>query len=118
MHDPTSASATNSYEDRPLVPKLRFLIVDDHPDGRFLAAKTLLRKFPTATIVECTTGDEAFGLLDKIDPTLIIAHRTVDFDGISLIKELRLRAPSTLLMMSSGVDRREAALAVGADAFL
>jgi len=35
---------------------LSFLVIDDNLDGRFLIEKTLLRKFPNASIVGCQTG--------------------------------------------------------------
>ncbi|MDO8540347.1 MAG: hypothetical protein Q7S40_07880 [Opitutaceae bacterium] len=50
--------------------------------------------------------------------TLVISHRTFEFDGISLIREFRSRNPSVPILMMSGVDRRDAARAAGANAFL
>lgn len=97
---------------------LHFLIIDDNADGRFLIAKTLLRKFPNSVIVESQTAESAFRALEMQRPSLIVSHRTFEFDGIGLIHELRSRAPGVPIIMASGIDRRDAALAAGADAFL
>ena len=97
--------------------KLLFLIVDDSPDGRYLISKTLLRKFPRATIVECRTAETAFAAIAREMPSLIVTHRTYEFTGIDLLRELRQRAPGVLILMTSGIDRREHALEAGADAF-
>lgn len=97
---------------------LRFLIIDDNPDGRFLIAKTLLRKFPNGRVVECQTADAAFTSLEKEQPSLIVAHRTCELTSIQLIAELRQRARGIPILMTSGIDRKDAALRVGADAFV
>jgi CheY-like chemotaxis protein len=101
----------------PELQKLLFLLVDDSPDGRYLISKTLLRKFPRATIVECRTAETAFAALARETPSLIVTHRTYEFSGIELLRELRQRAPGVLILMTSGIDRREHALEAGADAF-
>ena len=97
---------------------LTFLIVDDDPDGRFLVAKTLLRKFPKAAITECQDAEAAFLIFDRQLVSLIICHRTFEFDGIALIAEFRKRNASVPILMMSGIDRKNPALAAGADAFL
>ena len=97
---------------------LHFLIVDDNPDGRLLVAKTLLRKFPNGTITECQTAEAAFRVLMQRPVSLIISHRTFDLEGIALVREMRERAPDIPILMTSGIDRRDAALQAGADAFL
>lgn len=97
---------------------LVFLIIDDHAEGRFLISKTLLRKFPKSTIVECQSTEAAFRELETRNVSLIITHRTFEFEGIALLRELRERAPEVPMLMTSGIDRREAALAAGANAFL
>jgi len=110
--------STSPVDDtRPEFQNLIFLLVDDSPDGRYLISKTLLRKFPRATIIECRTAESAFAALAKEMPSLIVAHRTYEFNGIDLLRELRQRAPGVLILMTSGIDRRELALQAGADAF-
>lgn len=115
---PTPEFPTPVDESLPVFKGLHFLIIDDNPDGRFLIAKTLLRKFPNSVIVESQSAESAFRALETQRPSLIVSHRTFEFDGIALIQELRSRAPRVPIIMASGIDRREAALAAGADAFL
>lgn len=50
--------------------------------------------------------------------SLVVSHRTHEFDGVSLIGELRRRNATVPILMMSGIDRRGAALAAGASAFL
>lgn len=97
---------------------LWFLIIDDHPERRGLVARTLMRKFPHSTVSECQTAEAAFNFLEKQTPSLIVAHRTIEFDALSLVRELRQRAPDAPILMSAGIDRREAALKAGADDFI
>ena len=106
--------------DEPLsTPKnLRFLVIDDNPDGRFLVSKTLLRRFPGAVLTECQTADAAFHVLARELVSLVVCHRTFEFDAVSLTRELRERNKAVPIVMMSGIDRRDAALAAGANAFL
>lgn len=97
---------------------LRFLIVEDNADHRFLVAKTLLRKFPKSVLSECQDADAAFRILDKEAVSLIICHRTFEWDGASLVKEFRRRNATVPILMMSGINRAESALAAGASAFL
>ncbi len=98
---------------------LRFLVIDDNPEGRFLVSKTLLRKFPSAELTECQTAETAFTILDRGDRvSLIVCHRTFELDGASLVRELRSRNATVPILMMSGINRTDAALAAGATAFL
>lgn len=97
---------------------LKFLIVDDNPDSRFLLAKTLLRKFPRAAMLESETGDRALAILSQEKPTVIIAHRAEEVDGATLIRSLRDRNPTVPIVMVSGIDRTESARLSGANSFL
>lgn len=118
MSEPTPEFPTPVDESLSPFTGLHFLIIDDNPDGRFLIAKTLLRKFPNSVIVESQSAESAFRALEMQRPSLIVSHRTFEFDGIALIHELRSRVPDVPIIMASGIDRREAALAAGADGFL
>jgi CheY-like chemotaxis protein len=95
-----------------------FLIVDDNPDGRFLVAKTILRKFPTAVILECQTAEAAFAAMQGQVISAIVSHRTFDAAGVELVTELRKRNSNVPILMMSGIDRHEDALLAGANAFL
>jgi CheY-like chemotaxis protein len=95
-----------------------FLIIDDNPEGRFFLSKTLSRKFPGSTVIECAEAGEAFRRLETIKPHLVVCHRTFEFDGYRLVKELRKRMPKVPILMTSGMDRHEDALRAGANDFL
>jgi CheY-like chemotaxis protein len=97
---------------------LKFLVIDDNADSRFLLVKTLLRKFPTAVIHECQSSAAALAMAKTADLAAIISHRTTETAGISLLRELRQINPTVPMVMVSGVDRHDLALAAGADRFL
>ena len=96
----------------------KFLIVDDNPDSRFLLVKTLLRKFPQAVIQECQQSDPAVAIARSENPTAIVAHRTEDVDGVTLVRLLRHVNATVPIVMVSGFDRAKEALAAGATCFL
>jgi CheY-like chemotaxis protein len=97
---------------------LKFLVIDDNADSRFLLVKTLLRKFPSAIVHECQSSAAALVMAKTNDLSAIISHRTTETAGIALLRELRQINPQVPMVMVSGVDRRELALAAGADRFL
>jgi CheY-like chemotaxis protein len=105
-------------ESSPPFQDLHFLVIDDNPDGRFLVSKTLLRKFPNSIIVEAQTAEAAFRALEKGSISLIVCHRTFEFDAISLVVEIRKRNAAVPVVAMSGIDRTTAVREAGADAFL
>jgi CheY-like chemotaxis protein len=96
----------------------KFLVIDDNADSRFLLVKTLLRKFPSAVVHECQSSAAALDMAKTSDLSAMISHRTTETAGIALLRELREINPQVPIVMVSGVDRRELALAAGADRFL
>jgi CheY-like chemotaxis protein len=96
----------------------KFLIVDDNADSRTLLCKTLLRKFPDSVIQECQNGDTAIAVVRGERLQAVIAHRTFEYDGETLVRLLRRVDPAVPIIMVSGYDRREIAAAAGADAFM
>ena len=96
----------------------RFLIIDENADSRFLLVKTLLRKFPSALLQECHDADTAIATAQSDKLTAIVAHRTYDYDGVTLVAMLRQANPTVPIVMVSGIDRTPQALAAGANAFL
>jgi CheY-like chemotaxis protein len=98
--------------------KPTFLVIDDNPDSRFLLVKTLLRKFPHAALEECQQADAAVARSATCRYAAIVVHRTPEVDGVTLIGMLRHRAPSVPIVMVSGIDRTQQALAAGATCFL
>ena len=97
---------------------LRFLVIDDHTDSRMLLVKSLLRKFPTALVQECQDGHTAIAIAEADTLSAIVAHRTYDYDGATLIGLLRRARPEVPLVMVSGHDHATKARNIGADAFL
>ena len=97
---------------------VRFLVVDDNADSRMLLARTLMRRFPESVVLECQHGDTAIRIAERERLGAIIAHRTFDYDGETLIALLRRVNPEVPIIMVSGYDRSERALAAGANAFL
>lgn len=96
----------------------RFLIVDSHPDSRFLLVKTLFRKFPAAVFHECSTSEPALEIAARENLSAIITHRAADLAGIALVRKFReVNAVVPVIMVSSS-DQRTMALASGADRFL
>lgn len=96
----------------------KFLIVDDNSDSRFLLVKTLLRKFPQATILETQDGGAAFQSATSEPLDAIVMHRTTEVDGLTLLRQIREKNRAVPIVLVSGVDRTQAALASGANAFL
>jgi CheY-like chemotaxis protein len=101
-----------------MFPILRFLVIDDNADSRFLLVKTLLRKFPQAVIHECQSSQTALGMVKTANLDAVVSHRTTETAGITLLREIRNINPSVPLVMVSGVDRHDLALAAGANRFL
>jgi CheY-like chemotaxis protein len=102
----------------PLPPLPRFMVVDDNPDSRFLLVKTLLRKFPAAVVQECQHAETAISIAQTETIAAIVTHRTAEVAGVEVVRGLRAANPSVPIVMVSGIDRRMAAIAAGANAFL
>jgi CheY-like chemotaxis protein len=97
---------------------LRFLVIDDNTESRMLLVKSLLRKFPTALVQECQDGDTAVAIAEADTLNAIVAHRTYDYDGATLVGLIRRTRPDVPLVMVSGHDHGPRAHQAGADAFL
>jgi DNA-binding NarL/FixJ family response regulator len=94
------------------------MVVDDNPDSRFLLVKTLLRKFPAAVVQECQHAETAISIAQTETIAAIVTHRTAEVAGVEVVRGLRAANPSVPIVMVSGIDRRMAAIAAGANAFL
>lgn len=97
---------------------LKFLIVDDHADGRSLVTRTLLRKFPTAAIIECVDATTAIDLAGTESIDAAIVHRAGEVPGVDLVQFLRHVNRDLVILMISGRDQTEAAMAAGATRFM
>lgn len=97
---------------------LQFLVIDHHKDSRFLLVKCLLRKFPHAHIVEAEEGDPAIAIARSPELSAIVTHRTREYFGTELVEKLRQVNERVPIVMVSGIERTEPALAAGADRFM
>jgi CheY-like chemotaxis protein len=97
---------------------LRFLVVDEDNDSRFLLEKTLLRKFPGAVVQGCRTADAALATARTDHLAAIVTHRTSEMAGADLVREFRAINAEVPIIMVSSIDRREAAATAGATCFL
>lgn len=96
-----------------------FLLVDDNPEGRFIVSKTLLRHFPQARITEIDDSADAIEALKSEPVAAALVHKTLDLDGLSLVKRLREVAPGLVIVYLSGNQKLEAAAEfAGATKFL
>src|SRR5215213_10219686 len=93
------------------VAPLSFLVVDYHRDSRFLLVKCLQRKFSGAGIYEAEETDTAVEIARRDAIAAIITHRTHDCLGTDLVAKFREANPTVPIIMVSGIDRTEAALA-------
>ncbi len=96
----------------------KFLIVDDNAENRFFITKTLLRKYPQATLQECQDSVPAKIAAELERLTAIIVHRSSDMEGIELIRSLRHVNRTIPIVMVSGRETYPEVLEAGADAFL
>lgn len=95
-----------------------FLVIDYNVESRFLLVKTLRRKFPAATILEADDADHALNLVRSAAIDAIVTHRTFEVEGVELVSQLRAAAPGAMIVMVSGIERTDAAIAAGATTFL
>lgn len=101
-----------------MTPAPIFLVIDFQRESRFLLVKTLLRKFPGATIRECEDAAQAVLLARAQDIACIVTHRTFETTGAELVRQLREVDPDVPIVMVSGLDREKAAIDAGATSFL
>jgi DNA-binding NtrC family response regulator len=102
----------------PMSTRHKFLVIDDNGDSRFLLVKTLLRKFPDAIVQECQSTLPAIDSARTDEISTVVLHRAADADGELLIRLLRRVNATVPIIMVSGYDRSQMALAAGANAFL
>ena len=95
----------------------RFLVIDENPDGRFLLRRALSGTFPNAAVIECPSAETALRLLEAEPIAAILSHRTHEFDGAGLVRELRKINASVPIVMVSGFDREKVAQEAGATRF-
>ena len=99
-------------------PLLKFLVVDDVPENRFLVVKALLKQFPRSIVQECEESTPAIAAAQHDRLSAVIVHRGIDVDGPTIIALLRRVNPSVPIVMVSGRESCPAAIEAGANAFL
>lgn len=95
-----------------------FVVIDFNAESRQLLVRTLRRKFHDAVLYETDDADKAVEMVRTLELAAIITHRTFEVEGLALVRQLREAAPRGVIVMVSGFDWSEQALAAGATAFL
>lgn len=99
---------------------MRLLIADDRERTR-RAVRALLAAHPGFEVVgEASDGQQAIHQVEQLAPDLVILDlRMPRLDGIAATAEIKRRWPRVRVVVHSlAVDRRDDALAAGADAFV
>ena len=106
---------------RPSVqPKLRVVIADDRPRTRG-ALRALFAAYPGYVVVgEASDGHEAIERVEQLRPDLVVLDlRMPRMDGIAATTLIKTQWPTVRVIVHSlAVERREEAIAAGADAFV
>jgi DNA-binding NarL/FixJ family response regulator len=99
---------------------VRLVIADDRERTR-RAVRALLAAHPGFAVVgDASDGQQAIDQVEQLAPDVVILDlRMPRLDGISATTEIKRRWPGVRVVVHSlAVDRREDALAAGADAFV
>jgi DNA-binding NarL/FixJ family response regulator len=101
-------------------PPIRLLIVDDRPRTR-RALRALLAAHAGFDVVgEASNGDEAMARVADLQPDVVLLDvRMPGMDGIAATAQMKSRWPAIRVVVHSmAIERRDEALAAGADAFV
>ena len=85
--------------------QLKVMIVEDHPLMQ-MGIKRTLEKFDDIRVVgEASTGKRAMEIVDYAKPDVIIMDvKLPDSDGITTMKNIRMRNKNAKVLMFSGFD--------------
>jgi CheY-like chemotaxis protein len=107
-------------ERKPVLKRLRILIVDDLPHARRSLKALLATKFQLVDTCEAVSGVEAIRCVEECRPDIVLMDiRMPEMDGTEatrIIKTKLVQVPVIVWSMYS--EYRAAALAAGANAFL
>jgi DNA-binding NarL/FixJ family response regulator len=121
MHSSKAAAARVGHTEGAMTETpVRLLIADDRERTR-RAVRALLAAHPGFEVVgEASDGQQAIDQVERLAPDLVILDlRMPRLDGIAATAEIKRRWPLVRVVVHSlAVDRREDALAAGADAFV
>src|SRR5437868_857690 len=91
-------------------PDARLLVVDDEENLRITTAAILEQE--GYTVDTASSGNEAFALIDKFDFDLVLTDLHMEGgDGLSVLAEIRRRAPLTISVVLTGFASVESAIA-------
>ena len=99
---------------------IRVLIVDDQRRAR-RSLKALLATVPQVrAVLEAENGQEAVRLVTEAQPDVVVMDvRMPQMDGLEATRLIKAASPTTrVIVLTLYAEYREAALQVGADAFL
>ena len=85
---------------------LRYLVVDDDPDQRYLVARTL-GAMGLSNVVEATSGGDALEVLARADEPVDVVISDLqmpDVDGMELIRKIGEKALSVSVILVSALD--------------
>ena len=96
---------------------LHFLITDDNQQKREMLGIVIGRTFPTASIYECYSGQEALDYFSKNRVDVIVTdHDMAPVNGLELIEAVRRTGSTVPIIMVTGfVEIGEEARAAGAN---
>ena len=100
---------------------MKFLLLDDHPLFRHALKCITQRLDPAATVLECSSYDEARPLLGDDVDLVLLDLRLSGLDGMQVLATLRSRHPTLpVVVVSASEDRHEvlAVLRLGALGFI
>jgi DNA-binding NarL/FixJ family response regulator len=102
------------------LPPTRLVIADDRPRTR-RALRALLATQPGVEVIgEAADGVEAVAMLERHRPDVVLLDVQMPrLDGVAATARIKARWPSVrVVCLSMVAERREEALAAGADAFV
>jgi len=98
------------------------LLIEDEPDDAELTSGALRKKYGHGSIAIARTAEEGLALIVQQDWTMIfLDHKLPHKNGLEVLPEIRLRAPEAGIVMFTGHEDAEiaiAALRAGADYYL
>jgi two-component system, chemotaxis family, protein-glutamate methylesterase/glutaminase len=94
---------------------IRVLIADDSATFRQLLGSVLAEDRELNVIAEASNGAEALELVEKHRPDLVImdVHMPI-MDGLEATKEIMIRCPTPIMIVSSAVDQRGVGMSLSA----
>jgi DNA-binding NarL/FixJ family response regulator len=105
---------------RPVHTALRVLIADDRPRTRRALRALLAAHGGFEVVGEAADGEEALALVEVLRPDLVLLDVWMPrLDGIAAAAAIKARWPSIRVVVHSlATERRDEALAAGADVFV